>query len=122
MPYIFANDRDDLDFTNLQDIAQTPGELNFQITRIIDMYIQEKGLSYNEGINAAVGALECCKLEFYRRVATPYEDQKCRENGDVYTVVPKNPLTMYSETLKVDNVQWMSVSNPDNWIYLGSKN
>lgn len=30
------------------------------------------------------GALECCKLEFYRRVAVPYEDRKIKLNGDVY--------------------------------------
>lgn len=32
----------------------------------------------------ALGALECCKLEFYRRVAAPYEDSKIISNGDVY--------------------------------------
>ena len=30
-----------------------------------------------------MGVLECCKLEFYRRVAAPYEDIKIEENGDV---------------------------------------
>ena len=32
-----------------------------------------------------MGALECAKLELYRRVAAPYEDVKIMENGDVYT-------------------------------------
>jgi hypothetical protein len=32
----------------------------------------------------AVGAIECCKLEFYRRVAVPYEERKIKTNGDVY--------------------------------------
>ena len=27
--------------------------------------------------------LECCKLEYYRKVAAPYEDQKEFENGAV---------------------------------------
>lgn len=31
-----------------------------------------------------VGALECAKLELYRRIAIPYEEQKIQENGDVY--------------------------------------
>lgn len=31
-----------------------------------------------------LGALECCKLEFYRRVAVPYEDRKITLNGDCY--------------------------------------
>jgi hypothetical protein len=35
-------------------------------------------------INEAIGALECAKLELYRRVAAPYEDEKMKESGDVY--------------------------------------
>ena len=31
-----------------------------------------------------IGVLECAKLELYRRVAAPYEDDKIDENGDVY--------------------------------------
>jgi hypothetical protein len=34
-------------------------------------------------INKAVGVLECIKMEFYRRVAAPYEDTKIEQNGDV---------------------------------------
>ncbi len=32
----------------------------------------------------AIGALECAKLELYRRLAADYEDQKCKQNGDVF--------------------------------------
>ena len=32
---------------------------------------------------AVIQALECAKLEFYRRYMAKYEDQKCDENGDV---------------------------------------
>jgi hypothetical protein len=28
-------------------------------------------------------ALECAKLEFYRRIVVPYEDGRCAANGDV---------------------------------------
>ena len=38
-----------------------------------------------KNLNAIIGALECAKLELYRRVAAPYEDDKIIENGDVYT-------------------------------------
>lgn len=31
-----------------------------------------------------LGVLSCVQQEFYRRVVAPYEDQKCRENGDVF--------------------------------------
>ena len=37
-------------------------------------------------LNAIVGSLECCKLEVYRRLASPYEDEKITKNGDVYDV------------------------------------
>jgi hypothetical protein len=33
---------------------------------------------------SALGAIECCKLEFMRRVVFPYEDGKILANGDVY--------------------------------------
>lgn len=31
----------------------------------------------------AIKALECAKIEYYRRVMSPYEDQKIKENGDI---------------------------------------
>lgn len=60
-----------------------PGELNYMFTVLIRDYIADHGLSY-QVINDIVGALECAKQEFYRRVAIPYEDKKIEENGDVY--------------------------------------
>lgn len=61
----------------------SPGELNYCITRLVDSYVSRLGLSY-ANINAAIGALECAKLELYRRIATPYEDRKLAQNGEVY--------------------------------------
>ena len=58
---------------------EVDGELNYVVTKIL------KGvypLKYYQ-INKAIGALECIKLEFYRRVAAPYEDVKIKESGDV---------------------------------------
>lgn len=63
--------------------TETPGELNYELTLKCLKYIRVKGLSY-QTINDIVGALEGAKLEFYRRVAAPYEDKKIAENGDVY--------------------------------------
>jgi hypothetical protein len=45
--------------------------------------MDKHGQSYSI-INDIVGVLECAKMEFYRRVAVPYEDKKRTENGDVY--------------------------------------
>jgi ribosomal protein S3AE len=55
------------------------GELNYVVTKILkEIY----PLRYFH-INKAVGVLECIKLEYYRRVAAPYEDSKIKESGDV---------------------------------------
>jgi len=87
MPYIEPDDRVYLDqrvtFTN--NAIQTPGELNYAITKLLDHYIHSHGLSYTN-INEAIGVLECAKMELYRRIAVPYEDIKMQQNGDVYTV------------------------------------
>lgn len=77
MPYIKPEDRTDALF------ATTPGELNYAFTILAKNYIQLNGLSY-QTINDIVGALEGAKMEFYRRVAVPYEEGKIKENGDVY--------------------------------------
>lgn len=82
MPYITKAQRDSLGekFVNYADNA---GELNYQLTTIIYEYYMKHGGRYQQ-INDILGALEGAKLEFYRRVAAPYEDKKIIENGDVY--------------------------------------
>ena len=80
MPYIKQEDR-----LGPTMIAETPGELNYLITTLVNEYIVQKGLKYAT-LNEVVGVLECAKLELYRRIAAPYEDGKCDENGDVYEI------------------------------------
>lgn len=63
--------------------ANNAGELNFAFTALIVDYLNRKGLSYQH-LNDCIGALEGCKLELYRRLAAPYEDEKAMTNGDVY--------------------------------------
>lgn len=65
-------------------LPSNPGSLNFVITKAILDYIGLRGESY-ETLNAAIGVLECAKLELYRRVVAEYESAKMFENGDVYT-------------------------------------
>ena len=60
-----------------------PGDLNYIISRIIGHYISKKGLCYQH-INDVVGVLECAKLEVYRRLAGPYENNAIKKNGDLY--------------------------------------
>lgn len=89
MPYIKDQIRRDfLDVREFYGALGNPrdaGELNFQISTMIDKYITKIGKTYTT-LNAVVGVLECAKLEMYRRIAAPYENQKLEENGDVYTV------------------------------------
>lgn len=79
MPYIKDSRRHAIDYDVLPDVA---GELNYKLTQLMKSYFACHN-NY-QGINDIIGALEACKLEFYRRVVVPYEDKKIQENGDVY--------------------------------------
>ena len=81
MPYISQFRRQDIIQGNFS--AASAGELNWMFTEVIKMYMKDHGLSY-QTINDIVGALEGAKLEFYRRIAVGYEEQKRHDNGDVY--------------------------------------
>jgi hypothetical protein len=79
MPYIKIERRSEL---NCGARCLTAGELNYELTRDVLEYLNG---DYNyQRINDAIGALECCKLELYRRLVVPYETKKILENGDVY--------------------------------------
>ena len=82
MPYIKKEDRIKL---NKSNISNNSGELNFQITMLINSYLERKGVNYTS-LNEVIGVLECSKLEIYRRLAAKYEDKKISENGDVYSL------------------------------------
>ena len=87
MPYIEQKDRNkfslDTLLSEIEAYGITPGELNYLVTRLAKAYVDRKGLSYTH-INDVLGALDGAKQEFYRRVASPYEDHKISLNGDVY--------------------------------------
>ena len=85
MPYIDPYRRESLDRELDLGLVQieSAGELNYAITKLFIRYMQCHGLSYST-INDIVGAAEGAKMEFYRRVAAPYEDKKIHKNGDVY--------------------------------------
>ena len=81
MPYIEQEKRKELaDFRT----PMVAGELNYVISKIVDRYIFVKGISYTT-LNEIIGALECAKLELYRRIVIRYEDVKLDSNGEVYT-------------------------------------
>ena len=70
---------------------QDAGELNFAITTLVDNYLKDKGGIRYSRLNEVVGAMDCAKLELYRRIAAPYEDKKIEENGDVYRSNEESP-------------------------------
>ncbi len=87
MPYIKEKERvkfekaiKDLVKLLEKDKENLAGNLNYVVTSIIKRL--SKNLRYKKA-NEIIGALECIKLEYYRRVLTPYEDKKILENGDL---------------------------------------
>lgn len=86
MPYISQEARGK--FAHIQghpvDIANS-GELNYLLTMFVNEYLHQHGKRYAT-MNDIVGALDGAKAEFQARVVRPYEDEKIKENGDVYDV------------------------------------
>ena len=91
MPYISMEKRETLDhsITSLtycilaHDEGERAGMLNYTISSLLSGLSKEEGVNYRN-INCMIGVLECAKLELYRRLACPYEDEKMQSNGDVY--------------------------------------
>lgn len=89
MPYIKNERAVALD---MDPFPETAGELNYVFLKSCLRYMnymqdsapmEKVRMGYNL-FNDIVGALECCKLEIYRRLVSPYEDGKCKENGDKF--------------------------------------
>lgn len=82
MPYV---DQDTRRRVDQRWCPNTPGELTYAITRLVNEWLNlRKPEPDFERYSSAVGALECCKLEIYRRLIVPYEQKKCELNGDVF--------------------------------------
>lgn len=81
MPYIPQYRRAEI-LSRAMD-PETPGDINYLISALCNAFLATAGVNYTN-VNTLVGALECAKLELYRRIAVPYEDEKIRANGDVY--------------------------------------
>ena len=87
MPYIKSENRvkydrilhELIDILKSLPVEEVDGELNYVVTKLLKEIYPVRYFH----INKAIGVLECVKLEFYRRVAAPYEDKKIKESGDV---------------------------------------
>lgn len=100
MPYIKQSERNELNLQikqladRLSQLSTSndgliAGRLNYTITKLVLEYYQSlrqiQGhfkITYSDW-NEILGALECCKLELYRKHIAPYEDEKIEQNGDV---------------------------------------
>jgi hypothetical protein len=96
MPYIKEEERLELDscidqmivcifdnktsLSNPHDFQNYLGRINYCFSRVLGGLMKEP--SYNK-VAMITGVLENIKQEFYRRVASPYEDKKILENGDI---------------------------------------
>ena len=81
MPYIEKSRRTALD--NKTVCPDKGGDINYLVTQLCQTFLELKGESYAT-YNELIGALECCKLELYRRKIAIYEDKKIKSNGDVW--------------------------------------
>ena len=94
MPYINESARLELDscienmvecLTHGNDVSNEEftvllGEINYCFSRILAKSMGQ--ISYSK-IAMITGVLENVKQEFYRRIATSYEEKKIIENGDI---------------------------------------
>lgn len=81
MPHIPEQDR--TIHEPILSAAETSGQLNFQLTKVVIRYLKAHGLCYAT-CNDIVGALDNAKDEFRRLIQHPYEDEKIKENGSAY--------------------------------------
>jgi len=89
MPYIKQSQREAIEpkVKTLINSIHTVGEFNYTITLLIHKYLNrtifyESELHYAD-FNELIGVLECAKLELYRIVISPYEEEKKEENGSI---------------------------------------
>ena len=93
MPYINEKEREELDdaidnlilairndFTEHKSLKDCLGRINYCFSRILSGIM---GSPAYTKIAIITGVLENIKQEFYRRVASAYEDKKIIENGDI---------------------------------------
>jgi len=82
MPYVTQFEKD-----HENDQPMSVGLLTYLLTKTALRFKYQQspnGCLRFVTIALVMGAFFCAALEFYRRVAAPYEDTKIQENGDVY--------------------------------------
>ena len=88
MPYITKERRDNFEapLRILVDRINSdcPGELNYIISYLLNSIIRRHLVKSYSWLSQWRAAINDASDEFYRRVIGPYENEKRKENGDVY--------------------------------------
>ncbi len=92
MPYINSKRREKYDpvldilVERMCDVCSNIelGDVNYVITQLCLRVIPPPERLGYAALNNIIGVLTCVQHELYRRVVANYEDQKCKENGDVF--------------------------------------
>jgi hypothetical protein len=69
-----------IDGLDNEDMIKVAGNINYVFSRVCAGLM---GVPSYSKIAVLTGVLENIKQEFYRRVASPYEEKKISENGDI---------------------------------------
>lgn len=77
MPYIPNSQRAKVS----EGVIEDAGCFNYAVHQLIDDYFKQNNRNY-QSINDVIGALDCVKMELYRRMVEEYEEIKILQNGD----------------------------------------
>ena len=83
MPYIPESRREFIKIT--APYPMTKGELAYVITRAVSLYLDGHGIKFDT-LADVEGVLQSVSKEVYRRLTVPHEEERRRENGDVFHV------------------------------------
>ena len=83
-PYIKEEDRNEMQdaYETLKKQIRARGSITGVLNYLLFKLAKDYCTCY-EDYRDFIGELEAAKLEIYRRLAAPYEDEKIKENGDV---------------------------------------
>lgn len=84
MPYIKPERRIRFDsaINSISENLETPGDINYCISKLLILRAKELGYSYAT-FNELMGVMDCASKEFYRTVVVPYEEGAIVRNGDI---------------------------------------
>jgi ribosomal protein L37AE/L43A len=88
MPYIKQEKRRQFEFAEtldgIGDVIESTGDFNYVISYLANYMTQRLEKKGYCQMSAIRGAISDAAEEYYRRVMVDYENEKCRDNGDVY--------------------------------------